>query len=123
MTYAQITSDNVRVLLARRGMSIRQLAEAVSLSPSTLTDALKSKKGLPIDQLMAVAGYFQLSLSALCTPGLGEQAEDAQNGELLAMRYLELDDYGKALVLLVAEKEAERCRAERAKDGADSGAV
>lgn len=111
MTYAQITSDNVRALLLRNHMSIRQLAEQISISPSTLTDALKSKKGLPIDQLVAVANRFHVSLAVLCLPGLGEQEPASlQEGALLAQRYLQLDHYGRELVTLVMEKELERQR-------------
>ncbi len=41
MNYARVTSDNVKALLRLHHLSIRQLAEQISLSASTLTDSLK----------------------------------------------------------------------------------
>jgi len=44
--YAKVSSDNVRLLLLKNKISIRQLAEEINIAPTTLNDSLKSKKGV-----------------------------------------------------------------------------
>lgn len=113
MNYARITSENVKALLRLHHMSIRQLAEEISLSASTLTDSLKSKKGIPIDSLMAIASYFDVSINALCIPNLAEQQQSDLVTDMVkaASEYQELDSYGQDLVDTVFQKELARCRA------------
>lgn len=111
MNYARITSDNVKALLRLHHMSIRQLAEEISLSASTLTDSLKSKKGVPIDSLMAIALYFDVSINALCLPNLETQPGPSADFSKTAAEYQELDAHGKSLVDMVFQMELARCRA------------
>jgi transcriptional regulator with XRE-family HTH domain len=112
MNYSRITSDNVKALLRLHHMSIRQLAEEISISASTLTDSLKSKKGVSIDALMSIADYFGLSINALCVPNLLDQGHGIMTVDLgkALSQYQELDDHGQQLVDLVFQKELERCR-------------
>lgn len=56
--YAQISSSNIRFLLTKNNMSIRQLAEKIGIASTTLNDSLKSKKGVSVDSLIKIADYF-----------------------------------------------------------------
>ncbi|MCD8125973.1 MAG: helix-turn-helix domain-containing protein [Clostridiales bacterium] len=114
MNYARVTSDNVKALLRLHHLSIRQLAEQISLSASTLTDSLKSKKGIPIDSLMAIAAYFNVSINALCIPNLVEQQQEPgliSDPAKTAAEYQELDSYGRDVVDTVFQMELARRRA------------
>lgn len=50
--YAQISSSNIRFLLTKNNMSIRQLAEKIGIASTTLNDSLKSKKEYPLTHLL-----------------------------------------------------------------------
>lgn len=50
--YAQISSSNIRFLLTKNNMSIRQLAEKIGIAATTLNDSLKSKKEYPLIHLL-----------------------------------------------------------------------
>lgn len=50
--YAQISSSNIRFLLTKNNISIRQLAEKIGIAATTLNDSLKSKKGVSVDHLL-----------------------------------------------------------------------
>ena len=41
--YAQISSSNIRFLLTKNNMSIRQLAEKIGIAATTLNDSLKKE--------------------------------------------------------------------------------
>ena len=64
--YAQITSQNVQKLIAKNGTSIREVAKIIDVPASTLTDGLKSIKGIPIDSLVKISNYFNLTVDDLC---------------------------------------------------------
>lgn len=52
--YAQISSSNIRFLLTKNNMSIRQLAEKIGIAATTLNDSLKKKvkKEYPLIHLL-----------------------------------------------------------------------
>lgn len=50
--YAQISSSNIRFLLTKNNISIRQLAEKIGIAATTLNDSLKSKKEYPLIHLL-----------------------------------------------------------------------
>lgn len=109
MKYARITSENIRILLKRSHVSIRRLSELLDISPSTLTDSLKSKKGVPIDQLMKIAEYFDTNISALCDPNLfADRNGDRVDVSIFATKYSKLCDESKNLVRLIIEYELQR---------------
>ena len=58
-------SENIKHLADRHGLSIRQLAERVGVPASTLTDSLKSKRGLSIDTALKIASYFDCTVELL----------------------------------------------------------
>ena len=47
--YAQISSSNIRFLLTKNNMSIRQLAEKIGIAATTLNDSLKSFQNITYD--------------------------------------------------------------------------
>lgn len=107
--YAKISSDNVKLLLLRNKMSIRQLAEKIGIAPTTLNDALKSKKGITIDSLIKIADYFNLTVNDLCNPSLVElNMNPNENDSIIFNKFSLLDIHGKELVALVIDKELER---------------
>ena len=107
--YAKISSDNVRLLLFKNNMSIRQLAEKISIAPTTLNDSLKSKKGISIDSLIKIADYFYLTVNDLCNPLLIDaNSKDISESSLVINKYFLLDNHGQELVSLVIDKELER---------------
>ncbi len=80
MDYAKASSEQIKTLMRANRLSIRQLAEQVGVSPSTLTDGLKSKKGIPIDTMIRIAAYFQTTVPALCGVTEQQKAGPAQTG-------------------------------------------
>ncbi|EQB20025.1 hypothetical protein UNSWDHB_2611 [Dehalobacter sp. UNSWDHB] len=65
MNYAKNINDNIKALLEARNLSIRQFAEQISIPASTLTDSLKSKKGLPVEIAIRVADALGFSVEQL----------------------------------------------------------
>ena len=107
--YAKISSDNVKLLLLRNKVSIRQLAEKIGIAQTTLNDALKSKKGISIDSLIKIADYFNLTVNDLCNPYFIKiNSNDKTHEEILFNKISLLDVHGRNLVALVVDKELER---------------
>lgn len=105
MMYAAICSNNINRILHARDLSVRQLALAIGVSPSTMADALKSQKGVSINLLVRIAAFFGVTPGQLCSQNLTEK--DADDGALLK-RYAALDKHGKEMIQLVLDKEYER---------------
>lgn len=108
--YAKISSENVRLLLKKNRMSVRQLAEKIDIAPTTLNDSLKSKKGIAIDSLIGIAEYFDLTVNDLCSENFYEEymQDKIKSKDQLYKKYQQLDDYGKMLVSTLLDMEAER---------------
>lgn len=110
MDYAKVTSGNIKKLMVKNHMSIRQLAEVIGVSASTLTDSLKSKKGVPIGSLMAIAECFGVTVNLLCDPEFDPSGSALylQDPDSFAKKYRELDAHGRELVDFIFVKELER---------------
>lgn len=110
VNYAKISSDNIRLLIIQNDLSIRQLAEIIGVAPTTLNDSLKSKKGIPIDSLIRIADYFNLTVNDLCDSDFlqNHSASDTKYSSVFIRKFNALDNYGKELVSLVLDKELER---------------
>lgn len=109
INYAKISSDNIKLLLLKHNMSVHQLAKKIGIAPSTLNDAFKSKKGIPIDTLIKIAYYFGITVNDLCAQNFAEKLGDETPSDFtLINKFNCLDDYGKKLVMLVIDKEIER---------------
>lgn len=108
--YAKISSDNIRLLIIQKGISIRQLAEIIDVAPTTLNDSLKSKKGVSIDSLIRIADYFNLTVNDLCDSDFfrSNSSGSLKSEYMFLKKYNSLDDYGKELVSLIIDKELER---------------
>jgi repressor LexA len=65
VNYAKNINDNIKALLEIRNISIRQLADQITIPASTLTDSLKSKKGLPVEVAIRVANALRFSVEEL----------------------------------------------------------
>lgn len=65
MDYAHNLSENIKLLIDQYGLSIKKLAEQIGIPASTLTDGLKSKKGLPIETAIIIADYFGYDVTTL----------------------------------------------------------
>lgn len=107
MNYAEISSNNLRALLARDRISLRQLAAELGVSASTLSDAMRSRHGLSIDLLAAAAVYFSISLDALCDPAFDSRITGS--APMGCTRCQLLDAHGKKVVDTVLTLELERC--------------
>lgn len=82
--YAQISSSNIRFLLTKNNMSIRQLAEKIGIASTTLNDSLKSKKGVSVDSLIKIADYFNLTVNDLCNVSLDRKsAQDEEEYDII----------------------------------------
>lgn len=92
--YAQISSSNIRFLLTKNNMSIRQLAEKIGIAATTLNDSLKSKKGVSVDSLIKIADYFNLTVNDLCNVSLDRKS--AQDEE----EYDKFTTNSKSLILM-----------------------
>jgi transcriptional regulator with XRE-family HTH domain len=65
MTLAEGVSTEIRVLLARRGMSQRDLAVAAGLNPVALSRRMTGLVDWSLADLAAVAGAFDVDPSSL----------------------------------------------------------
>lgn len=106
--YAKISSDNIRYLLIKNNMSIRQLADKIGVAPTTLNDSLKSKKGVAIDSLIKIADCFNLTVNDLCNSSLIELKNKSSSDIMLINKFSLLDSHGREIVSLVIDKELER---------------
>lgn len=106
--YAKISSDNIRYLLIKNNMSIRQLADKIRVAPTTLNDSLKSKKGVAIDSLIKIADCFNLTVNDLCNSSLIELKSKSISDIMLINKFSLLDSHGREIVSLVIDKELER---------------
>lgn len=68
--YAEISTNNVRKLIAKNGTSIRKLAKTIDVPASTLTDGLNSIKGISIDSLVRISEHFNITVDDLCNKKL-----------------------------------------------------
>lgn len=112
MNYAQQMNENVKELLTARNISIRQLADAVIVPASTLTEALKSKRGLAVDVAIRVADYFGFSVVELSTVSPDEiialqpqsnLAQDSIGNKLLLSSFASLNEDGQQKVIEFAQ--------------------
>lgn len=108
--YARISSDNVRFLLLKNNISIRQLAEKIDIAPTTLNDALKSKKGIAIDSLIKIADFFNITVNDLCNTEFVEYniIDNKNEYKTIFNKYCLLDKHGREMVSLIIDKELER---------------
>lgn len=106
--YAKISSDNIKFLLIKNNMSIRQLAEKIGIASTTLNDSLKSKKGVAIDSLIKIADCFNMTVNDLCNPSLINAKYTSTSDIMLINKFSLLDSHGREIVSLVIDKELER---------------
>lgn len=98
--YAQISSSNIRFLLTKNNMSIRQLAEKIGIAATTLNDSL-----------IKIADYFNLTVNDLCNVSLDRKsAQDEEEYDIIYNKFKKLDSHGKELVAMIIDKELERLR-------------
>lgn len=111
MNIAEISSQNVRKLLSVHKLSLRQLAAQIGASASTLSDAMRSRHGLSIEYLAAIAAYFHVSLDMLCDPAFAPERSNLFSADYARFQaaYRQLDAHGKQLVDTVLALELERC--------------
>lgn len=108
--YAKISSDNVKFLLIKRGVSVRQLADKIGIAPTTLNDSLKSKKGIPIDSLIKIADLFGVTVNDLCNTDFQKftNEKNRNEAERIMNKYRLLDSHGREITEMIIEKELER---------------
>ncbi len=108
--YAKISSDNVRFLLLKNNLSIRYLAENIDIAPTTLNDALKSKKGIAIDSLIKIADFFNITVNDLCNADFAEYniIDNKDEYKMIFNKYCLLDKHGRDIVSLIIDKELDR---------------
>ena len=96
--YAQISSSNIRFLLTKNNMSIRQLAEKIGIAAT-------------VDSLIKIADYFNLTVNDLCNVSLDRKsAQDEEEYDIIYNKFKKLDSHGKELVAMIIDKELERLR-------------
>ena len=115
MYYADIVSQNIKKLLKAHHISIRQLAEAISISASTLTDSLMSKNGISLDTMMNIANHFGVSADMLCDKDFDVEHYSVFLEDYTAYErsYKMLDDHGRSVVDAVFRLELARCTGQR----------
>ena len=113
-------STRLRQMRTAKNMTQAQLAEALGVSPGTITMWETSKREPNYAKLIQIAHYFDCSTDYL----LGEtnsnkatETSDMQSNwhtdEVLkqhAIRFLQLDNTGYSHVVTVIEKEYKRCK-------------
>lgn len=111
MNIAEISSQNVRRLLAVNKLSLRQLAAQIGASASTLSDAMHSRHGLSVEHLAAVAARFHVSIDMLCDPDFAPERSGLFSADYLRYQnaYRQLDGHGKLVIDTVLALELERC--------------
>lgn len=107
MKFARTCSDNIIKLLELNNTSIRQLAISIDIAPSTLTDSLKSVKGVPVDTLIKIAKFLNIEVAMLCDPDLSYEATSLHDSNILK-KYNALDNHGKEIVDCILNKEYDR---------------
>lgn len=65
MALREAVAEEVRVLIARRRLNQTVLAGAIGMSQSALSRRLSTEKPFDLDELEALANYFDVPLSAL----------------------------------------------------------
>lgn len=58
-------ADRLRILLAEKRIRQKDLAEAIGVSPSSITNYVNNKKIPPVDVAQAIANYLGVSLDYL----------------------------------------------------------
>ncbi len=107
--YAKISSDNIKLLLVSKNLSIRNIAEELKIPPSTLNDSLKSKKGVSINHLIKIADYFEITVNDLCNPNFLElYSKDKENTALIMNKYSMLDEHGRKIISTIIDIELDR---------------
>lgn len=108
MTYAEKSSETIKQLVKDKDISITYLSEVIDVPQTTLNTGLKSKKGLPIDTLIKIADYFNITVPALC--GKEENVIDKKCVKLqdnrlnfITQKYAEMNEDGKAKLYEYAE--------------------
>ena len=91
--YAQISSSNIRFLLTKNNMSIRQLAEKIGIAATTLNDSLKSKKGVSVDSLIKIADYFNLTVNDLCNVSLDRKSAQDEDVVIIKEKLCGKEDF------------------------------
>ena len=112
MNIAEISSQNVRRLLAENKLSLRQLAAQIGASASTLSDAMHSRHGLSIEHLAAIAAFFHVPIDMLCDPDFTPERSGLFSADYLRYQdaYRQLDGHGKQMIDTVFKLELERCQ-------------
>ncbi len=108
MTYAEKSSEVIKQLVKEKEISITYLSEVIDVPQTTLNAGLKSKKGLPIDTLIKIADYFNMTVPALC--GKEENITDKKCVKLqdnrlnfITQKYSEMNEEGKAKLYAYTE--------------------
>ena len=73
--------SRLHALIAERGISQRQLAEATKLTPQSVSNYVRGTRSLPgAEELYALAKYFGVSMESLLGPDHAQQtAKDGKN--------------------------------------------
>lgn len=90
MNYVKNFSENVKKLLAENGLSIKKLSEELEIPASSLTDSLKSKKGVPISTSIQIADYFGYDVETL-TKNNFEQLPKKKDKESISLPTLDAE--------------------------------
>lgn len=102
---------NLGILLSRKKMTQKKLADTLQLSQTAVTNWIKGKNAPDIDTLMRICEIFEISINEMIAEP--DQLLISEEAQLFAGKYAALDAHGKELVGLVMEKELERLRSEQ----------
>lgn len=64
MTWIEIVRQNIRIELARAGMSQRRAAEIAGISPATFSDRMQRNEGFKVAELVALAHGLSIPVSS-----------------------------------------------------------
>lgn len=106
--YAKVSSDNIKILLIKNNMSIRQLAEKNRSCTDNTQRLSESKKVVAIDSLIKIADCFNLTVNDLCNSSLIELENTSKSDIMFINKFSLLDSHGRDIVSLIIDKELER---------------
>lgn len=102
MDYSQKAVENIKKILADRSMSITQLAEKINVPQTTLNAQLNSKKGIPVNTLIAVADYLGIDILLLCERSDSDNNTDDYKRHI-DTAYASLNDEGRQRLVQYAD--------------------
>ena len=103
--------EKLEMLMKYRGLNKRQLSEGSGIPYSTIDNFWKKGcDNIKLSNLIKLASYFEVSLDFLVRDISESSTEASLSVNDTVRKYLGLDEYGRAFVDFVVDREYQRCK-------------